>query len=729
MTRSGAVKRRNVFWRWRRLFYLATLVLVVAVAGVGFVVSQIELPEAPAAADQTTFICTIEVAAGQCDESTAIAQLHGEEDRVNVTLDQVPQVVIDAVIAAEDRDFFAHGGVDPVGISRAAWSDIRNSSASQQGGSTITQQYVKNVYLSNERTLSRKVREAVMAVKLEQELSKEQILENYLNTIYFGRGAYGIQAASRAYFVKDVGQLTLPDAALLAGLIRSPQRAEPYTFPEEARRRRRTVLDAMLEEQMITEDERDLSDAWPFDLAHGLALWSPSDGVEVRGDARAVGGEYFVEYVRAQLARRYGDDAVFGGGLRVYTTLDMRLQANAFEAVTTTLNQLGDPAGSLVAIDEAGQVRAMMGGTDYANQSVNLAVGDEGGGSGRQPGSTFKAFALAQALREGYSIESLIPSPSRKIFPDANDGSDWDVVGGCCGGTATLVEATAASSNTAYAQLALDLGIENVIQMARDLGVASDFPAVVPSVVLGSSDVSVLDMAAAYSTFANLGTRIEPRVITRVERADGSLVEEFTASTQQVLTPDQASRVTYALEKVVQDGTGEEADFGRPAAGKTGTTTENKDAWFVGYTPKLTAAVWMGYVTPAVMDSVHGETVQGGNLPARIWRRFMELATAGVDTGAFTAPADLSVGRPLDEGLGAAGDAGDGPSGGAPDGTGPTPGTSPGSADPTGPTDPSVPEGPSPGGTAPTPGSGPGLPVDPADPDGGGPPGGAGAGP
>ena len=652
-TRDGEVKRRNIVWRWRRLFYLVALVMIVGIAGVGFVLSQVELPDAPEIADQTTFICTSEVRPGQCNENTAIAELHGEEDRVNVGLEQVPDVVINAVISAEDRDFFDHRGVDPIGIARAAYTDIRGNSASRQGGSTITQQYVKNVYLSDERTLTRKIREAVMAVKLEQELSKEEILEAYLNTIYFGRGAYGIQAAAQAYFDRDVSELNLPEAALLAGLIRSPHRAEPYREPEEARRRRRTVLDAMLEEGYITRDERDAADDWPFDSFHHLVHWESTDSVEVRADARLIGADYFVEYVRSQLADRYGDAAVFGGGLRVYTTLDLDLQDKARRAVTETLDQDGDPAGALVALDDQGQVKAMMGGTDFSTDKVNLAVGADGGGSGRQPGSTFKAFAVAEAVRQGYSLESLVRSPSTEVFPDANAGADWTVRGGCCGGTATIIEATARSSNTAFANLMLDLGPDAVVDMAQELGVESPFENVVPSLILGTGAVSVLDMATAYSTFANQGTRIDARVITRVERADGTLVEEFTATRTPVLTVDEAAKVTHALEGVIDGGTGTVADIGRPAAGKTGTTQNNWDAWFVGYTPRLTAAVWMGYPEGSIeMTSVHGQTVQGGNFPAIMWQRFMASALEGTDVEEFPDPGDLDEGDPLDADLG-----------------------------------------------------------------------------
>ena len=651
-TRSGRVKRRGLLWRWRRLFYLVALVMITGVAGAGFVVSQIELPTAPPPEEQTTFICTAEVAAGQCDEDSSVASLHGEEDRVNVDLDEVPDVAVNAVIAAEDRDFFDHGGVDPVGIGRAALSDIRGSSASRQGGSTITQQYVKNVYLSSERTFTRKIREAAMAVKLEQEISKEQILENYLNTIYFGRGSYGIGAAARAYFGKDVGEISLPEAALLAGLIRSPQSAEPYLHPEEARRRRRTVLDAMLEEKMISPQERDISDEWPFDVYHGLALWAPSNGMDIKPSASLYGSDYFIEYVRREVEKRYGADAVFGGGLRIYTTLDPKLQEDAYLAVQETLDQDGDPAGSLVAIDDRGEVKAMMGGSDYAADPLNLAVQGRGG-DGRQPGSTFKAFALAEAVKEGYSVESLIPTPSSKTFDAVNGGEDWKVSGGCCGGMANLVEATARSANTGFAQLMIDLGPQKVADMANALGVRADLGEnVYPSLVLGTANVSVMDMAAAYSTFANRGTQIEPRVVTRVERADGTLVEEFGVDRTAVLSPDEASRVTYSLEQVIDHGTGKAADIGRPAAGKTGTTQENRDAWFVGFTPRLTAAAWMGFVDNHPMDDVRGGLVQGGTLPAEIWSRFMTAALEDTEPTEFVPPDDLSEGRPLDPALG-----------------------------------------------------------------------------
>ncbi len=648
-TRSGKVRRRSLLWRLRRVLFLGALLTVVGVAGAVFVLSRISLPGPPPVQAQTTFICDSSVANFQCNQDNALAVLHGQQNRVYVKLDQIPKVLQNAVLAAEDRQFFKHGGVDPLGIARAAYEDIRGS-GSEQGGSTITQQYIKNVYLTPQRTLKVKLREAVMAVKFEQKYSKSWILEHYLNTIYFGRGSYGVQAASRAYFGHDVQFITLPEAALLAGLIRSPSRAEPFTYPAEAKRRRLTVLDGMLKQKEITEAQLQAANAWPLDVYHGLQFWHPSEGVQVR-QGLSIGAQYFVEYVRQQMVAKYGVDEVYGGGLRIYTTLDLNMQKDAYDAVTGTLNEPGDPAGALVAIDDQGQVKAMMGGADYDTSQVNLATGTQGGGSGRQPGSTFKAFALAEAVSEGYSINSVFPSPPSIDIPGADNGHAWHVVGGCCGGSATLVQATQDSINTVYAQLMVKLGPQKVVDMAHSLGVKAPLANPYPSLVLGSGEVSVLDMASAYSTFANQGVAIKPRVVTRVEKADGTVVDAGTPQITQVLTADQAAKVTYCLQKVIAAGTGRGAQFGRDEAGKTGTTSNNFDAWFAGYTPKLTAVAWMGYPTPRAMTSVHGVTVQGANLPTEIWKAFMLSAVGNVDTGTFPQLPGLTDGNDLNPGL------------------------------------------------------------------------------
>lgn len=659
VSRRGTIKKRSFLWRWRRVWYLGVLALAVAVSGLVLVISQVELPVDPRIAptqDQTTFVCSAEVKVN-CGASNAMAQLHGSQDREIVTYEQIPPILRDAVLSVEDKDFFKHDGVDPAGIARAAVSDLKGSGA-QQGGSTITQQYVKQTYLSSERTVNRKIKEAVMAIKLEQQLSKEDILTRYLNTVYFGRGAYGVQAASRAWFGHDIAGIQPGEAAFLAGLLRSPNGADPWRGPaslKEAQRRRRVGLTQMLDQGYITPAVRSQQLAVEMDPAKAgdepFIQRPPKTSslcVDVKGSE--YGSNYFCEYVRSWLVSHFGQDAVLGGGLKVYTTLDLNMQKAAFDAVTTTLDRAGDPSGSLVALDDEGHIKAMMGGTDFAKSQVNLATGREGGGLGRQPGSTFKAFALAEAVREGYSIGSVVPAPTKIGITDPrclNGEKVWNVKGGS-GGSASLVNATKRSLNTAYAQLMVKLGPEKVLAMARNLGVSAKGLEPYCSLVLGSGSVSVLDMASAYSTFANRGIAKTPIAVTRVEKPDGTAVD-FTAPTHQALTPTEAGRVTYALQQVVQGGTGAAANFGRPAAGKTGTTQDNADAWFVGFTPKLTAAVWMGYPdSQRSMGSVHGIKVQGGTFPAQMWRKFMEAATANMDTGDFPKIDDLGGGEVLD---------------------------------------------------------------------------------
>jgi penicillin-binding protein 1A len=595
-----------------------------------------------------------------CNASNSMAQLHGPQDRVVIDYAQIPEVLREAVVSAEDRNFFKHGGVDPKGIARAAWEDIHDSGGSQQGGSTITQQYVKQTYLSSERTLTRKLKEAVMAVKLEQKLSKQQILGDYLNTIYFGRGAYGVQAASRVWFGHDVQALTLGEAAFMAGLIRNPGSADPYKgafADKEARRRRRVVLAAMLRDHYITSAQS--AEASKLDP---LALVKRPPSISNLGDVQGseYGTKYFVAYVRRWLIQHFGEDAVYSGGLKVYTTIDRGMQQAAYNAVTSTLDEPTDPAAALVAVDDQGQVKAMMGGTDFDHQQVNLAVGREGGGSGRQPGSTFKAFALAEAVKQGYSIESRFSAPSTITLNSPLCGGAYKVRGGSGGANINLIQATAHSVNTVYTQLALKLGPQSFIDLAKQMGVreqrAGDLRATCSS-VLGTGSVSVLDMAGAYSTFADNGVHKSPIVVTRVERPDGTVIP-FAPTQTQVLSSQQSALVTYCLQQVVKSGTGVDANFGVPAAGKTGTTQNNHDGWFVGFTPKMTAAVWMGYPgfngqPIGAMNDVHGIEVEGGTFPARIWHKFMQAVSANQDVGQFPDVPDLNVGNIINPDLGA----------------------------------------------------------------------------
>jgi penicillin-binding protein 1A len=632
-------RNRNPFWRFRRALFVLGLVALTAAAGALALLSRIELPDDDfAELVQTSFLCTAEVSEG-CGPEVATAQFSAGEDRKVVPYEALPEVLIQAVIAAEDRTFFAHRGIDPLGIARALYRDLRDEGV-RQGGSTITQQYVKNAFLSPERTMVRKVREAVLAVKLERELTKEEILTRYLNRIYFGRGAYGVAAASQAFFGRPVEELDLAQAAYLAGLIRAPETADAERHPEEASRRRASVLVRMVEDGYITQAQADeaasrpWSDVVPRRSREGLG--------PVRGSE--YGTEYFVEAVRQELAELFPDGQLYSRGLRVYTTLDHDRQRAAFETVTGLLSQPGDPQASIVALDGRGRVVAMVGGTDFSRSQVNLALGRAGGGSGRQPGSTFKTFALAEAIEQGFSARSLYPAPSSIVLAGANDGQDWRVSGGASpDGFWDLVDALRVSSNTVYAQLMLDLGPDSVVELARRLGVSAPVTPV-NSVVLGSGEVSVLDMAVAYSTLANEGMRYPPRLIDRVEDAEGNVLcwypSEGSCSpvseprAELVLDPAIARQVNYALTQVVEAGTGRRARFGNAAAGKTGTTQDNRDAWFVGFTCGLTAAVWMGHAgapgEPArFMDDFRGLEVQGGGFPAELFSRFMARATRG----------------------------------------------------------------------------------------------------
>ncbi len=615
--------------------------MVFGVAGLGLVLAKLPLPRVDVPVE-TTFLLDA--------NNNKLAELSAGENRVSVPLEQVSPHLVDAVLAAEDRDFFKHSGVDLSAIVRATWADLRGRPL--QGGSTITQQYVKYVYTDRERTFTRKLKEATLAIKLENRLDKEQILERYLNVIYFGRGAYGVQAASRAYFGRDVSELDVPRAAYLAGLIRAPEVADASRDPAMADQRRDVVLTAMEREGHISGEQRSEMEAVPVAAMEGFR--PREDAVEDRIVGGHIGTQHFVEYVRAQLLERYGEDVLYGGGLRVHTSLDPRLQEAAFRSVYGTLDRPDDPAGALVALDAAGHVKAMVGGrqlqpdgeqSPYAK--VNFALGKEGGGSGRQPGSAFKPFVLAEAVGEGYSVESAFPSPAKVVFPGANAGADYTVrnYDNAGYGTQNLIEATRVSSNTVYAQLARTLGLDEVAETARRLGIRAEIPDDQLSVALGTVEVSVLDMADAYLTFATRGVQVDPVGVTSVTDGSGRVIDEFTAERERVLEPEEADVVNFVLEGVVESGTGTRAKLGRPLAGKTGTTQDNGDAWFIGYTPGLSAAVWMGYPEGQAkpMSSVHGVEVTGGSIPADMFRKFMSEALRIEDDygGDFVAPRTL----------------------------------------------------------------------------------------
>jgi penicillin-binding protein 1A len=616
---------------------------IVAFGGVWIVLNTIELP-AERRPIETSFVCDLTVADGLCTVDTAMASITSSEQRVLVDYDELPPVLVQAVLSAEDRNFFDHNGIDPLGISRAFVRDVAGESESRQGGSTITQQYVKTVYLSRERTLERKVKEAVLAVKLEKELDKREILTRYLNEVYFGRGAYGVEAASRAYFGVSVGDLQLYQAAYLAGLIRSPESADATRDPQEATRRRNVTLDAMVEEGYLDQEQAALAGEIPWVSEPTAADGTPqivtvlprrtkdSDFGDVR--YRELGSEYWLEWVRSQLRERYGPGAETRG-LRVYTTFDPTLQAVALESVTDVLDGPEAPLGSLVAVDRAGRVRAMVAGTDFATSKVNLALGKEGGGSGRPAGSTFKPFALAAFVEDGYSVKSRFDAPPTTSFPGVYSGPDrlWKPANYDFSdhGVQTVQEATWGSTNTVYAGIVDTVTPEALAEMAGRLGVRSELQANY-SLVLGTGEVSVLDMASAYSTISRDGLRIDPYVIRRIEDADGNVLFDAASEVvgEQVVTEGVAQTVASVLEGVIARGTGKSAGLAVPAAGKTGTTNDSKDAWFTGFTCDMTTAVWMGYEQPEKMV-YKGRTVSGGSFPAQIWRAFMREATADTE--------------------------------------------------------------------------------------------------
>ena len=594
-------------------------VLAVLVAGFTFLWFTVDLPS-----DNPLPQAAMVVASG--GEELAVVGPDGT--RIEVRLDQVAPIAVQAVIAAEDRRFYSHGGVDPIGLGRAVWQNLRSDRT--QGGSTITQQLVKLLYTDGERSFARKAQEAVLATKLERTADKDEILERYLNIVYFGRGAYGIEAAARAYFGVAAADLQTGQAALLAGLIRSPETAEPDEDPTEATRRRRTVLDGLVATGAITGDEAAAADAAPLGT-----IPEASAGTSARI------APHFVDYVRQQAIEAVGEDAVYGEGLRIVTTLDLRAQQAAEAAVAEVLPDPTDPQAALVALDTDGAVRAYVGGRDYTGLQLDLARGAAAGGTGRQAGSTFKPFVLSAALTSGVTLGDVFPAPA-SIDLDVG-GVPWSVenYGGRSFGDATVGQATAQSINTVYAQLLQAVGPQAVVDAAHAAGITSDL-APDPSIALGTAPVSPLEMARGYLTFADDGNRVDPYVISRIERRDGSVLwEPDRAEPQRAIDEGVSRTVTRALRGVIDGGTGQAAAIDRPAAGKTGTTQDNADAWFAGYVPGYAAVVWMGYPEGSVpMDDVHGRAVTGGSFPAEIWQRFMAVALDGREVADFPDPPD-----------------------------------------------------------------------------------------
>ncbi len=554
------------------------------------------------------------------DGHTVLAILRGSQARVVIPSSQISPWMKHAIVAIEDKRFYEHRGVDVRGMARALWADVTNR-GTVQGGSTITQQFVKQAYLTSQKSVGRKLVEAALAWQLEQDWSKDKILTAYLNTVYFGNGAYGVQQASRIYFHHRASLLTPAEAALLAGIPQDPSLWDPVAHPRAAQERRDTVLQQLYLQGYLTKSQ--------YRTALNAPMPKP-DEVNLPA-TQGVAAPYFANYVKDQLVRHYGPRRAAGGGLHVTTTLDTNLQHIARSAVSSVLTNPNGPTAALVTIDaHTGAVLAMVGGQNYHRSQFNLATQGE-----RQPGSAFKPFVLATALRKGIAPSTVLTS--KPVTIDAG-GRLWQVNNyeGEYLGPIDLTAATAYSDNSVFSQLTAIVGPKAVRATARDLGITTPLSGYF-AIGLGAEPATPLEMARAYASFADGGYRIDgsifgnqPRVVEKVTDSKGHVEENSAVPHKPVaLTPDQAATMDQLLQGVVRYGTGRAAALpGREVAGKTGTTENYGDAWFVGYTPQLVTAVWVGYPDKLIpMETeFHGHPVAGGTFPALIWKAFMTKA-------------------------------------------------------------------------------------------------------
>ena len=601
------------------------MVICVAGAGAGFLLSITgTLPDvsqtlSPAASSQI-YDC----------KGRLITTVHAEQNRLPVKLADTPKDLQNAFIAAEDIRFYKHHGIDPIGIARAVVSNIRHRDATGQGGSTITQQLARNAFLTQEQTLKRKLLEAVLAVEIENKYTKAEILEMYMNQIYFGQGAYGVQTASHVYFGKDVKDLNLAQCAMLAGLPNSPNYYSPSHNLQAAKYRQGVVLDQMAKYGYISQEQANEA------KAQDLGLVKPGSNQDNNKLA-----SYFVNYVVQQVSDKYDSSAIYKEGLKIYTTLDLDMQKDAENAVNKDLPKgtknakgITQPQGALLAIEtKTGDVKAMVGGRgeDQFNRATQMY---------RQPGSAFKPFTYVTALEKGMSPNMMLDN-SAVSFAGGWSPKNY---GYTTGGPVTMTEALVKSMNIPTINLANKVGMSNVIKTAEKCGISSlvdsgKYSDNNLSASIGglSKGVSLWDMAQAYSVFANNGQLIKPRVILKIEDRNGNILEDHTGESdaEQVLDANAVARLNVMLQQAVMRGTGRNAYFGRPVAGKTGTTNGAHDAWFVGYTPNMVTAVWIGD------DTSTNAGYTGGTIPATIFRDFMSQATASQSASSFNIPASI----------------------------------------------------------------------------------------
>src|SRR5262247_664913 len=607
---SRPPKRRRRWLRW----IVAPLVVVLTVGVLAAGVSAFwVLSILPRSLPSVTQLESFEPSVGSkvYDENDEpITEFHVER-RIFVPLAQMPQTLKQAVIATEDARFYSHFGVDPMGIARAIYQNFRRGRI-VEGGSTITQQLAKVLFLTPDKSLERKLKEAILALEIERRYAKDRILEMYLNQVYFGQGAYGVEAASRTYFGKSVSDLTVREAALLAGLPRAPSSYAPFEHPQAAKQRREIVLRQMVEYGALKDGD-----------ATKLAK---SDLGLIPPERRRTTGQYFLDYVQQLLEAKYGADMVFKGGLNVYTTLSPTMQLAAEQSLRDGLQTLegrsakarpGEhPEGAIVTIEpQTGYIRALVGGYDFFRSEFNRAVQAK-----RQPGSAFKPFVYIAALEAGFTPATRVEDAPVN-YPVGRNGSAWkpENYDRLFRGSTTLQQAVEESVNVVTVKVQERIGLAKTIQVARRLGITSPLD-VNLSLALGTSDVSLLEMTSAYGTLANQGVWMPPVTIRYVTDAQGKLLEEHVPEGREAVAPETAYVITQMLRGVVERGTGQAAKgLGRPIAAKTGTTNDYSNAWFVGFTPRLATGVWVGYDRPRSL----GKDETGSRVAVPIWVAYM----------------------------------------------------------------------------------------------------------
>src|SRR5882762_9119964 len=608
-SKRATLRRR----RWIRWTVMAALVLVL-VTGLGIAASAFwVLTILPGSLPSVSHLARFDASEGTKvydDNDELITEFHVER-RIFVPLAQIPQALRGAIIATEDARFYSHYGVDPMGIARAVYQNFRRGRI-VEGGSTITQQLAKVLFLTPDKSLERKLKEAVLAVELERRYSKDRILEMYMNQIYFGNGAYGVEAASRTYFGKSVNEISVKDAALLAGLPRAPSTYSPFDHPEAAKRRREVVLRRLVEYGALKDpDAKKL-------VRTDLGLIPP--------ERRRTTGQYFLEFVQQTLEAKYGADMVFKGGLNVYTTLNPTMQLVAEQSLRDGLKALegrskaarpGEhPEGAIVTIEpQTGYVRAMVGGYDFFRSEFNRAVQAR-----RQPGSAFKPFVYVAALESGFTPASRVED-APVSYAIGSSGQTWkpENYDRKFRGPTTLQQAIEESVNVVTVKLQEQIGLSRTVRVARRFGITSPLD-VNLSLALGTSDLTLLELTSAYAALANQGAWLPPTTIRYVTDAQGKLLEEHVAEPKEAVPPETAYVITHMLRGVVERGTGQAAKaLNRPIAAKTGTTNDYSNAWFVGYTPRVTTGVWVGYDRPRSL----GKDETGSRVAVPIWVSYM----------------------------------------------------------------------------------------------------------